>query len=664
MGAMSAARVFGYQEALYLDLRTPMPRVVFGFERNSASRPMAMDERNHPMNVHDTVTVMFISVTAADMDQLTTFTCENAIGDYCYGRDNGGVAYHGIRSFPATRFYDPARLGSAANNSEITKARANLDRHLADALKIIPGDDWIVGQRVRSALEAGQYGSADRAVRTCQATRWWCEALSAYLSYWRHEQFASDSIAHAALSHMAPATRCAWNDVSFILRDALARNHYDAITCDERVAFEERLWWLSDPLYLSPGNERFVEQFARMVHLRLDVEYLDALISGARLPIQLLERQRNATRLSTAADEFRQQVGFMKSVTVPQAPPMIAEPGRTFSTPTLALAGLGIDEFMARAGIPDYFIQFVDTVVGHPLFWTYLGQFDPKQWRGQFLPTTHALLDPLNAVIDDWDPDALYPYEWAVANTEGPMHRLDFQLAYFQRGDSARMVAAVDVSLDTLLLTDPQNMVGGLAMTRAPSLPIDTLIQWNRSRWVKTPTVSRAPMLVSFEQLAGGRGSGRARFASAPPPTPTQRVGLSDVLLIDARAGANALPATLDEAASVAMGRTRLRATEPVGIFWEMYGLQPGDTVRYALSATPVRKGGIGGVVGRLFGGMSPQLHLLWSDPISAAGSIRGQAVGTSLTALEPGQYTLLLTATVPGQEPVSTKRVIEILHD
>jgi hypothetical protein len=44
--------------------------------------------------------------------------------------------------------------------------------------------------------------------------------------------------------------------------------------CGERQSFEERFWWLSDPFWSVPGNERFDEHLARNVQARLRDEIL------------------------------------------------------------------------------------------------------------------------------------------------------------------------------------------------------------------------------------------------------------------------------------------------------------------------------------------------------------------------------------------------------
>jgi len=62
---------------------------------------------------------------------------------------------------------------------KIRRARARLLRDLETAGNAVPGDDWIVGQRVRYLGETRDT-AAIRVARECAATKWWCDALLGY----------------------------------------------------------------------------------------------------------------------------------------------------------------------------------------------------------------------------------------------------------------------------------------------------------------------------------------------------------------------------------------------------------------------------------------------------------------------------------------------------
>src|SRR3954469_17321158 len=58
----------------------------------------------------------------------------------------------------------------------IRAARAELLRDLEKANTTLPGDDWLVGQRVRYMIEDHDTATIGVA-RSCRASKWWCDAL-------------------------------------------------------------------------------------------------------------------------------------------------------------------------------------------------------------------------------------------------------------------------------------------------------------------------------------------------------------------------------------------------------------------------------------------------------------------------------------------------------
>src|SRR2546426_5521256 len=79
----------------------------------------------------------------------------------------------------------------------------------------------------------------------------------------------ADSAYRIALRDMPRDERCRWTDVSLLLDGELARR-YRRLPCDERGAFEERLWWLAQPLYSLSGNDRRSEHLARATMARIE----------------------------------------------------------------------------------------------------------------------------------------------------------------------------------------------------------------------------------------------------------------------------------------------------------------------------------------------------------------------------------------------------------
>lgn len=163
--------------------------------------------------------------------------------------------------------------GSASNPppepSSIGTLRHRLLQVLDSAAAMLPGDEWIAGQRVRYLAEDGQTAAALSAARDCRSTAWWCESLAGFALHAAGESHAADSAFSAALGDMPRDERCRWNDLSSLLADGRLRRGYRKQTCEEREELEARLWWLAQPLLSRPGNDRRVEHYARHTLARM-----------------------------------------------------------------------------------------------------------------------------------------------------------------------------------------------------------------------------------------------------------------------------------------------------------------------------------------------------------------------------------------------------------
>src|SRR5438552_461639 len=80
------------------------------------------------------------------------------------------------------------------------------------------------------------------------------QALVGYTAHAAEDYLAAEAAYDRALLAMSPEQRCRWTDVTLLLPAAPAA--YRALDCVARDSVERRFWWLADPLYLTPGNER------------------------------------------------------------------------------------------------------------------------------------------------------------------------------------------------------------------------------------------------------------------------------------------------------------------------------------------------------------------------------------------------------------------------
>ncbi|HJQ66261.1 MAG TPA: hypothetical protein VJ816_07790, partial [Gemmatimonadales bacterium] len=171
------------------------------------------------------------------------------IGRFCYTDDG----------LPPDLPPEPAAIGVS---------RRRLLQVLDSAAAALPGDEWIIGQRVRYLVEGGRPAEALTAARACRSDAWWCEALAGFSLHAAGDTPAADSAYSAALRDMPREERCRWNDLSFLVEGRL-RKRYRQQTCEQREALEARLWWLAQPLFSRPGNDRRVEHYARHTMARM-----------------------------------------------------------------------------------------------------------------------------------------------------------------------------------------------------------------------------------------------------------------------------------------------------------------------------------------------------------------------------------------------------------
>ena len=100
----------------------------------------------------------------------------------------------------------------------------------------------------------------------CAAMDWWCDLLRGLAHQRRDMPAEAEAYFRAGLAAADPELACRLTGVGELLtpRD---RSGYDDLDCSARVGFEARFWWLADPMFSMPGNDRWAEH----VHRRLEL---------------------------------------------------------------------------------------------------------------------------------------------------------------------------------------------------------------------------------------------------------------------------------------------------------------------------------------------------------------------------------------------------------
>ena len=478
---------------------------------------------------------------------------------------------------------------------EIRRARADLLRDLEKASGSLPGDDWIVGQRIRYLIESHDTAAIGVA-RSCRATKWWCEALLGLTLHVNGNFAAADSAFSTALADMPSLNRCYWTNLSPLLDDDI-RGTYRKMSCTERDAINARMWWVSDPLYMTPGNERRTEHFSRVMHTALQKDAVNTYGSswGGDLSELILR--------FGWAEKWTQAWPSMYANVEPIVTGHEREPGYHF--------------FLTQRP-PDSLAQIVDS-----LFDIY--QFPPRE-------------------------------QYAPIYTRGFV-RLDAQVARFRRGDSTRVVAAYDVKADTIF--GRRKFAAALiAMGDESSTPSRSDVTESPVKNVLSVMTPWKSQLIGVELLAAdSAGAARWRSGFAEIPLDSGRISVSDLLFVD---GGPSLPADLDEAIPRAHGGTKFRRNAKIGLFWELYGKTPTDSaVPISLTITPVDEGLMRRAFRALrIAPKATPLNIRWQEN-GASGVLSARSVLLDLSLVPAGKYAVKLE--VGNSPTAIASRIIEV---
>ncbi|MEZ4414127.1 MAG: hypothetical protein R3E10_00070 [Gemmatimonadota bacterium] len=150
---------------------------------------------------------------------------------------------------------------------EITEARDAFLRELSGIAARIPRDDWVVGQRVWYALEAGRADEALRVARDCAGEPWWCAALRGLAAHGAERFEVAERAFDEALATMPAERREEWSEA---IEPVLGRERLRWLEDQpDRAQALERFWLLADPSWLIPGNDRRSAHYARLTAARI-----------------------------------------------------------------------------------------------------------------------------------------------------------------------------------------------------------------------------------------------------------------------------------------------------------------------------------------------------------------------------------------------------------
>lgn len=375
--------------------------------------------------------------------------CEVKLGDLCYWNNNGDV--------PAPDERTDAKI-----------ERLDLLRTLGQAQAENPQDDWVVGMRVRYAIEAGLPDTARTAAATCGGTAWWCSALTGLAAHTSNRYTDAARAFDRALSEMPAVQRCEWTDLSWWL-DLSMHAEYLAKPCAEREAENKKILKLAQPLWMLPANDMANELYARRAISRVH--------SMGRIPYD---------------------IGFSRYILESQV---------RYGWPTAWS--------IQNGGVAD---PRPPSVIGHEPTPSY-----------DFMPVPAAIAKPVGASNGDWElkrKNARMRYSPRYASGFGA---LPFQFARFRRGDSTvvaggyRMVRELEMGRAPYVAAFTADAFNGtpVRQVRKDSAAAAGALLLN---------IGTTPMLASLEVMSpGAKRAARVRETVQPLPPDTK---ISDYLVL------------------------------------------------------------------------------------------------------------------------------------
>ncbi len=528
--------------------------------------------------------------------------------------------------------------------------REKLIQLLERAHAEFPRDDWIAGQRVRFVLDQGSAPRTVAAAEACQGTRAWCLELLGLALEQAESIRAADSVYRLADRDARPAfadSTCveagAGADAeALLLLTADERARAALMPCVDRRAFVQRLWWLSDPLWSVPGNERYVAHRARQTHMRLrsaldrDERFVWAAAGGGAAQRELTVRYGWPSYTYWPGGQFEDELNVLREANARiwmPAPPYTAREYRRDRQALVPSMRAITTPLQTRAS--DWQLT-APTGASFDTWWP--TEHMPLSVRLQTLPAGQDV---------QWRRDSAAFYALAIDTPLGARER--------QTGDT---LAAVLVGSSSPTDARPlaQSSAGADATIRlAASVP---------------PT----PMLLSAEVRVGERARRlrqatdttafaratwyRARYAITPVPSlhamAVKSVALSTPVFMMLRDSTAEAPTDPARVLAQMAGALDFLQTARLAVYWEGYGFAPGDTLDVRLTVTRDDDPGVSrraaerlGVVGE----RRDSVVITWREPERRRGSTvathtlptTSRAVALTLRDLPAGAYVLAI---------------------
>ncbi|HYV96771.1 MAG TPA: hypothetical protein VE967_04860 [Gemmatimonadaceae bacterium] len=560
-----------------------------------------------------------------------------------------------------SRFADPIRA-----------ARASIIALFDAGARIRPRDAWIAGQRVRLQIDQREIARAAVAARECAADVSWCLLLQGFAEARSGHERVADSLFRAGMREMTADERCRWGDASVLL-DSAGRDAYRTATCTMRDSLNDRIWWLADPLWSEPGNERWVEQMTRAVFVKLhsdvdrDERYSWKPGAGGDALAEMVLRYGWPAYTHWSGpivDYWRWSLlGISGKFGVSSASP--SSPYTTFEYTggrlhTLPAANVLADPFHSSSA--DWHIADAHDSTRRPMF------TDASELS--------RAVNALNERISSWWPAEHFFPRAAIADLPRG------QVAMLRRDSSS--ILATALMLDTASVHRPPSAgvaaslflsSGPAALTlvsRAKGSPGSPLVLFGETN------VRAAVASVEFSADSGsGAPGGRVRYGVVMPPSlasmHTGETAISDLVLLRPPAAQGDYPS--DQRGILAMmspSDTIVKGAR-LGLYWETYGFAASDTTEIAVWIERYTPQGIlrrFGTALNIATDLNTPVSSSWTESgltgraniIPGRIPVVGRTVALDTSKLPAGDYWLRVVVRRPRGDPVESRRSFAVV--
>ena len=606
--------------------------------------------------------------------------CDEIVGRYCF-------------RFPDHLDVDDWRAPEQPVEFQLARTRVLMD--LSDIARKIPGDLWILGQRVYYLTDMGAWTNATDLARRCGGRiHWWCTALAAYVHHARGFWTVADEAFGQALEQMPPDTAALWRAPEHLLEDSAWKIYEEAT---DKESLEERLWILSDPLYLVEGNDRKTEQYARQVLIRIRAEAVNG--TGLDWDDDLKEitlrwgapeawsRERDVPTGDTLLDSrrmvsHRRGQEFLPPVEALEDPSQMA-PGewtlgdlmrlelREGGTPVDPLINAGLLEALTQSSNPvggsiDLSGIIRDGIIRSGPRTGYTAPYAPEL---EILETQVARFRRGDSLLvagafapkpeERRDPSAMPPP--APRRPDGRdlrAERNESRSAKQRRTNPFGEVREVPVPF--MPEVAEENIQSGLFLIDSESGK-RYQVRGEGRRGAFQLQVPNGHYVLGLEAFSPhAKRAWRDRHGLWQDPIASGLAAISDLLILQ---GGGEVPTSLDEAVPRALPAVRIEAGDAFKVAWELYGLRVGESASVRIGVNRGRTG-LARRLGEFLRILEPNEPVVMTYE-EAGPDVLGtvfRAVELNLPDLEPGDYTLTVEIELAGREPMMVGRSISIV--